>query len=280
MSSVNGFAGPNMNPQKPTLDKTKLTEDQRTKLESYEQAQEQLKTLQDIADMTQEVVGVLDSQKTDAQNSDKNMGALLMDMRDSLTALKDKQAPDTPDYAKPVVDAVGKLEKALATSIKSIDVKPVIGAPQVNVPAPVVDMKGVEKAISAIPQAFSDAISLIDIPEVPVTDFQPLLDVWSGISEQLLSIENAARAKPLPGAIKISNLSEVGDDIATNNPKYAAFQFDPNDSAPNYIGKNIDASADDNQGDWVVYKFTYSGSNVTAINKRVGAWSARTGLFP
>lgn len=197
------------------LDPKKLTEDQRQKLEQYQHTQQQLQVLSDIAMMNQEVIDLLDDQKKDNGEVSQKFGALLVDMRDSLTALKDKQAPETPDYAKPVVEAVSKLEKALSASIKAIDVKPVIDAPQVSVSAPDVDLKGVEKAVSNLSKSFREAIKLIKIPEPEKTDFQPLLDAWEGISEQLVSIEHAARMKPLPGSMTIQHNDQA---VSSANP--------------------------------------------------------------
>lgn len=263
----------------PKLNQAKLTPEQRDKLDLWQQGQDQTQALQDIADITQEVLNVLDKQQSD--ESIANLGALLVDIRESLSTLKDKEALTIPDYAKPVVDAVSKLEQGLSASIKAIDIKPnvVVDAPQVNVDAPSVnvDLKGVEKLLKTeVPKAFADAIQLIPQPERE--DNQPLLDAWQGISEQLLSIETATRMKPLPGSMTISNLSEVTQGIADDNPKYAAFQFDPNDSAPTYIGKNINSLAGNDDSDWVIYKFTYSGSNVTSIIKKVGSWTNRATL--
>lgn len=185
----------------PKINRAKLTEEQRAKLEQYQQAETQLQTLEDIAKMTQEIINIVD----DSGNVDK-IGTLLIDIRETLGGLRDKEAPETPDYAKPVVDAVSKLEKALSASIKGIDVKPQIkvDAPAVNVSPPSVDLKGVEKALKTdMPKAFKDALALIPKPEKP--DFKPLLSAWEGISEQLESIENATRAKPLPGSMKVTN---------------------------------------------------------------------------
>lgn len=191
-----------------TPDPLKLTEEQRQALETYQQREDQLQALEDIAKMTQEVVNILDDKKKD--KSVDNLGTLLVDIRESLNALKDKEAPETPDYAKPVVEAVNKLEKALSASIKAIDVKPQVkvDAPAVNV-SPNVDLKGVEKALGNMPSAFEKAIKLIPKTEVPETDFTPLLEAWQGISEQLVSIENATRMKPVPGSMTISNLTDL-----------------------------------------------------------------------
>ena len=54
--------------------------------------------------------------------------------------------------------------------------------------------------------------------------------------------------------------------------------FDANDSAPTYIGVNVNPGATEGQADWLVYKFTYSGSNVTKIEARNGSWTGRAAL--
>jgi hypothetical protein len=262
----------------PKLDETKLTSEQRDKLEAYQQAETQIQTLEDIAKMVQEVLGVLDDRTKD--KSMDGLGELLVDIKESLASLNDKESPETPDYAKPVVEAVGKLEKALSTSIKDIDVKPQVNldAPQVNVAAPTVDLKGVEKVLKTdMPQAFEKAVKLI--PRTPETNFEPLLTAWEGISEQLVSIENATRMKPLPGSMTISNLNEVVSELQRAYVSYNYFQFDPNDSAPNYIGFNENVDADNNSADWSIFKLTYSGSDVTSIKRKSGSWTDRVAVF-
>lgn len=188
-----------------TPDPTKLTEEQRQALETYQQREDQLQALEDIAKMTQEVVNILDDQKKD--KSVDNLGVLLTDIRESLSALKDKEAPETPDYAKPVVEAVSKLEKALSASIKAINFKPEIkvDAPAVNVSPPGVDLKGVERAVSGLSKSFQDAIKQIPKTEIPEQDYSPLLEAWQGISAQLESIDTATRMKPVPGSMKVTN---------------------------------------------------------------------------
>lgn len=56
-------------------------------------------------------------------------------------------------------------------------------------------------------------------------------------------------------------------------------RFDANDSAPIYIGLNPSTNASDDSVAWVIYKFTYSGSNVTRIQKATGTWTGRASLF-
>lgn len=184
---------------------SKLTPEQRDKLDAYNQGKEQLQTLQDIADMTQEMLRVVDEQGKSGDKTVESIGALLIDMRESLNSLNKKEL-DMPDYAKPVVDAVGKLENSIAKAIKSIDIKP--DAPQVNVEPSRVDLKGVESAIAQIPKAFKEAIALIPKVSIPKADYSSLLTAWEGISQQLQSIDTATRMKPQPGSISINNTSD------------------------------------------------------------------------
>lgn len=59
----------------------------------------------------------------------------------------------------------------------------------------------------------------------------------------------------------------------------AKVKFDTDDSAPIYIGVNADSTATDGATDWTLYKFTYSGSNVTQIVRKVGSWTDRATYF-
>lgn len=223
---------------KPQIDFKKLTSDQHYQLEQYRHTQDQLQVLQDIAMMNQELINVLDDQKKEESEQNTNMGALLMDMRDSLTALREKDAPESPDYAKPVVEAVGKLQKALDASIKSIDVKPVIDAPQVNVSPPSVDLRGVEKAVSNLSKSFQDAVKLIPKVEIPETDNSELLKAWGKISKQLESIDTATRMKPqAPNTIKVTNTDGTSIYNGIANPTDYATRVDEVSATLSYIGK-------------------------------------------
>ena len=55
-------------------------------------------------------------------------------------------------------------------------------------------------------------------------------------------------------------------------------RFDPDDNQPTYIGLNAEG-LDTSDGSWVIYKFTYSGSNATRIQSIVGVWDDRVSLF-
>jgi len=194
-----------------TIDRTRLTPEQRSQLATFEHNKKQIQALEDIASMTQEVVNLISDQR-EAGDMDR-MGALLLDIRESLQIMKDKEDPETPDNSKVIVDAVTKMENSLSTAIKAIEVKPQVkvDAPQVNVSPPSVDLKGIEKAftksISEVSKGVKDAIS--NIPQAEKADYTPLLEAWQGISEQLLSIETATRMKPLPGSMSVNNNVKV-----------------------------------------------------------------------
>lgn len=193
----------------PKIDPMKLDEEQRHKLEKWNQNKQIITYLSDVANMFQEVSTLLNEDSKEEKKTTKELGALIVDIRDNIVSLNNKETPEMPDTAKPIVDAVSKLEKALTKSIDGIEVKPSVSvaAPDVKVDAPQVDvdLRGVEKILKTdLPKAFKDSMKLIPKPER--FDPKPLLDAWKGISEQLTSLETATRLKPAPGATTISNL--------------------------------------------------------------------------
>jgi len=259
----------------PKINKATLTPEQRDKLEQYQQAETQLQTLEDIAKMTQEIINIVD----DSGNVDK-IGTLLIDIRETLGGLRDKEAPETPDYAKPVVDAVSKLEKALSASIKGIDVKPQIkvDAPAVNVSPPSVDLKGVEKAVSGLSKSFKDAIK--GIPQVPKTDFKPLLSAWEGISQQLTSLENTTRMKPqAPTTLKVTNPDGSSIGSLAGSTYYQSFNDTTTDTNLVYLGKAV-AGSDATDAAWQIKRYNKSAGTMTFaddITTFTKQWSGRTG---
>ncbi len=56
-------------------------------------------------------------------------------------------------------------------------------------------------------------------------------------------------------------------------------RYDANDSAPDYIGMHAETDGDTAAVGWIIYKFTYSGSDVTRIQKTKGIWDDRATLF-
>lgn len=199
-------------PNLPPLDRSRLSTDQVAQLDT-------LRALEDIASMFQEALNLFDKQEAKEGDSSKKYGALLVDIRDTLTSLNSKEAPELPDSAAPVVAALSKLESSFTKAINAINVSPVVNvdAPQVNVSPTPIDLKGIEKILKTdIPDAFRAAIEAIPPPEKD--DYSPLLDAWAGISQQLLSLENATRMKPLPGSIKVTNPYPYGfaEDVNLN----------------------------------------------------------------
>lgn len=66
--------------------------------------------------------------------------------------------------------------------------------------------------------------------------------------------------------------------VRIDKSPFKEIRFDPNDSAPIYIGINkLEQTVDDDR--WVIFKFTYSGENVTVIERAIGSWTGRASLF-
>ena len=61
---------------------------------------------------------------------------------------------------------------------------------------------------------------------------------------------------------------------------WADIRFDADDSAPTYIGLHETNGASTSTDTWKLYKFTYSGSNVTRIQLGYGAWDNRASILP
>lgn len=190
------------------IDRTKLSVDELAKLEQYEFNLKQVKRLKDIQDIMSEVAGTLADSSDTSQETAKKFGALLTDIRESLSSLNKKEAPESPDYAKPVVEELKKLEKALSVAIKGIDTKPQVNvaAPQVNV-EPKIDLKGVEKVLKDMPVAFEKAIKLI--PQNKVIDYT---DQFAEMLDQLRSIDTASRIKP---QFPVSQLNTINTNISS-----------------------------------------------------------------
>lgn len=183
----------------------KYTPEQLDRLESYKQAETQISELQGIAKKLQTVINELNNVQHKGEKNTGDMGSLLMDIRESIDELVSKEDPEQPDYAKPVVEAVNKLEKALSSSISKIDVKPEV---KVDAPeTPKIDLKGVEKVLKTdIPKAFDKSIKSIPQTELPETDFSPLVDKLEELAEKLNSIDTGVRLKPQsPTTMKVTN---------------------------------------------------------------------------
>ena len=93
-------------------DYTGIPDELKAKLLKWEQntpANKQVQLLSDIADISQEMLSTLDDQKKGSDDATKQFGAILVDMREQLTSLNAKEAPEALDTSKPVIDAIFKL---------------------------------------------------------------------------------------------------------------------------------------------------------------------------
>lgn len=215
----------------PKIDRSKLSASQLAELENWERGEKQLQTLQDIADMSQELVNLMDDLK---KNQDvKKVGTILLDMKKVAEALRDKKDPEQLDYSRPIVKAVTDLDKAFAKHLKALDLKPNIKVDAPKVEAP--DLSGIEDAIAQMPQAFEKAIKLIPKPVIPKTDNKPLLEAWERISDQLESLENVTRMKTqAPTTMKVTNPD--GSSIGSlTDSTYSASAVDAASSGDNTI---------------------------------------------
>lgn len=180
------------------IDKSQLSEEQLKDLEIYHHNRKQLKTLEEIASMAQEVITLAEKDKYGKSIGD--LGVLLTDIRESLAELKKKEV-NIPDYAKPIVAELKKLKLNPQIKVNTPDVNvPEITIPQINVPE--IDVKGLKKA-------FAEAIKQIPETKIPESDYSPVLQVLEGISEQLASIDVGTRLNPT-GNVKVINASEIG----------------------------------------------------------------------
>lgn len=234
----------------PKLDPSKLTEEQRDKLDKWTQGKQTLQALDDLTSMVQDIVMTMDSNVKKDKKTVDSIGALLMDMRDSLSTLKDKEDPELPDYAKPITDAFRKLEKA----VKSIDVKPnvKVDAPQVNVDTPSVnvDLKGVEKLLKTdIPKAFKESMKLVPKPDK--FDPKPLLDAYKELGIKLDDIDKGVRMKQSGVNAKISNFSDLivqTDALTDTELRASAIEVDGSGVTQPVSGTvTANLSASDNQ---------------------------------
>ncbi|RTL05098.1 hypothetical protein EKK58_08825, partial [Candidatus Dependentiae bacterium] len=130
----------------------------------------------------------------------------MLDVRDALDEFTSQEAPEQPDYAKPVVSAVNDLKTALTAAIKGIEVSPKVAAPNVKVEAPKLDLSGVEKAMREIPKALEAAIKKMPQTEIPETDLSPLVSKFDDMLAKLSEIDTGVRMKPQsPSTLKVTN---------------------------------------------------------------------------
>ena len=190
--------------------------------ESKRPEHQQLKVLSDIASMTQELISVADETSKSTSDTSKQLsalGAVLDDSRQQLMQLNKKEVPESPDYAKPVVNA---LDRVIA-EIKKQEIKPVfnpeikVNTPKVEVPK--LDLKGIERLLKTeIPKAFNESIKLIPETVIPAQDNTEM----QLLMEELIAVTTEVRDKRIPipqFPNKVSVTKPNGSNIYGLTPK-------------------------------------------------------------
>ncbi len=261
-------------------DYSKLPEDLRAKLIKWEAnspTHKQVQILSDIADISQEMLGTLDEQKKGSDDATKKFGAILVDMREQLSSLNAKEAPEAPDTSKPVIDAISKLEKAMTAQKAPVVNVPKADAPVVNVDAPnvTVDNSEIAKILKTdLPKAFDEAIKGIVIPK---TDTAPTNQLLKDLSEKLSSIDVGVRMKPqAPATVKVTNPD--GSTIG-GSADYQSFNDTTTDANLVYLGKAVPGTLATDAA-WQIKRYNKSAGTMTFaddITTYTKQWSARTG---
>jgi len=252
------------------IDRTKLTQDELSQLEQYDANQKQIELLGKAEESLAKISKELTTQGDDNQKVAENFTALLADIHESLDSLDSKESPETPempDYAKPVVDTLKGLEKALTAAIKSIDTKPQVNVAAPNVTAEV-DLKGVEKVLKELPGVFEKAIKLI-----PSEKPENYNDKFDEMLEQLRSIDTASRMKPqAPNTVKVTNVDGTSVGVSSTVTTRYDVQGTTAYTAEAVVGTSDSSSA------WTVTKFDLSDmTNASGKVATAVTWTGRAG---
>lgn len=244
-------------------DYSKISPELRAKLLELDKKRpenQSLQVLQDIALILQDIVMADDEKRKSSNKTIEEFGALLTDARESLQKIADKKDPESPDFAKPVVEVLNKL--IAAVNGKEYSPKINVKVPDINVPTPQVtvdvdapNLSGIEKLLKTeVPKAFEEAIS--KIPETVIPEYP---DRWDEVMEWLESIDTASRMKPVfPTELKVKNSD--GTNIGEAN--YAT-RLDDSASPILYIGKAVVNSVE-SDAVWQIAKLdTSSGLSKT-----------------
>lgn len=191
------------------IEYSKLDPQTRKLLEDVESRKPEVQSLAELKKVSQSLEGLSAYLQRQNQTTEKTSGDIadvLLDVRDALDEFTSQEAPEQPDYAKPVVGAVEDLKTALTAAIKGIEVSPKVAAPNVKVEAPKLDLSGVEKAMREIPKALEAAIKKMPQTEIPKTDLSPLVSKFDDMLAKLSEIDTGVRMKPQsPSTLKVTN---------------------------------------------------------------------------
>ena len=241
----------------------------------------QLEAIEDIADIVQDIHSASVDNSELLESAFKQVGAVLLDSRDSLSKIAARQDPEQPDVVKPIVKAIENMQAGLAKELGKIEVKPQIRLPELPTPSVtvkptdvVVDIAKLEKALKTLEKAVVGQIKAI--PEVKPTNVSPITDLQKESNEWLESIDHAVRLKPtFPNTMAIGNMPNTfplpNDQMTALTPQTYKLLLDDT-STPNvtYVGKSAIGSATSASA-WQIQKIDEtSGMSIT--------W-AGTGLF-
>jgi hypothetical protein len=190
---------------------------------------------------------------TVTNQKDVNLQGLEKKLTDILGALQGVKPSD-----------LSKVERLLTSLIDSIK-----GIPQPKIP----DIK--------IPETkFPKSMAVDNFPAVQKVTGSVEVD-FKKVLEGLQVVVDAINDMKLTMSQEMKGGGTVytGQTGANREKMKGTTLYDPDDSAPIYLGTNSAPDADTAIGDWEILKFTYSGANVTKIVRRVGSWTGRTALF-
>ena len=107
-------------------------------------------------------------------------------------------------------------------------------------------------------------------------DIGPIVQGLQVVVDKLDDLQNDINAKGTGGngqSIVATNTGSYKEQI------FGITKYDPSSATPTYIGKHSDPGALDSDDRWEILKYTYSGTDVTQIVVRKGAWENRSSLF-
>lgn len=257
------------------IEYSKLDPQTRKLLEDVESRKPEVQSLAELKKVSQSLEGLSAYLQRQNQTTEKTSGDIadvLLDVRDALDEFTSQEAPEQPDFSKPVVGAVEDLKTALTAAIKGIEVSPKVAAPNVKVDAPKIDLSGVEKAMKEIPKALEAAIKKIPKTEFPKTDFKPLADKFDDMLAKLEDIDNGVRMKPqTPTVLKVTNVdgSPIGGSSggAVKATDAYSYQAKSNDGTYTYW------FFEDADGDWYIRR-KHDTNETHTFTKGTGGYSS------
>jgi len=262
------------------VDYSKVSPDVLAKIQEWEKenpSAKQIDRLDDIALLLQELINMGDEERKANNKAIEQIGSLLTDAREQLVSLNDKESPEAPDSATPVVDKLDKLEKMF----EKINFSPKIEvkAPDVTVPEPKVtvqvdapDVSGIEKLLKTeVPKAFEEAIS--KIPEPKEYDDSGDVTRHEEMLEKLESIDIATRMKPtFPTTLKVTN----PDGTSVGTPTTFDIRNIEEDATYKYFGFEERGGTD-----WRIMRKTLATNTflyATGTSDYATNWTGKAGL--